>query len=636
MALRTLQRQLREQRRDSLSGESRSSRHAEPPSFPSSGPCAEDPSRLATPLDQVRSSALRIEAHAPPRPMWRPGDPLPSEVARRLDAIRADHPRLHASLLDLDGAQLSAVLTDAHAALVRAPVGSGKTRVLVHRVLYLHQVCGVALAAMAVLTFTNRAAAEIRARVIAMSDPARPLRAADLRLTGTFHGVARALLSTGLPVERAGYRPGFTVLDDDATEERLERLIAEHRLRIRHRRSLRRRLRAHEGEREVASRDDLPRLASLYAAEKRADNAMDFDDLLRHATDLLAVQAADGGPPPPARAIVVDEMQDCEPRELLFLRRLGGEGASFFGVGDPHQAIYGWRGSGPEVFSRVERELGCRVHALPFNYRSTRTIVDGARAVLGLQPESGGELLSAREPGARIVLRRHHDPVSEALYLAERLVQLQEGGTAFGQMAVLVRLRAQAVTLRAAFDARGVPCLAADDPPADAVRLLTLHAAKGLEFSHVFLSGMNDGLVPLGRHRTPAEDAEERRLLFVGLTRARDEVEISYHAQPHQAGALGQPSPYLTWLPASLLDWHGASPVPLEPKHLPAPPAQAGAVEEAAGSAAQPGAAFRPGQAVHHPRYGAGSIVGVIDGVVECDFGKRGARSFPLAMCPLR
>ena len=128
-------------------------------------------------------------------------------------------------------------------------------------------------------------------------------------------------------------------------------------------------------------------------------------------------------------------------------------------------------------------------------------------------------------------------------------------------MAVLSRLRAQAEVLRESLSAKGVPTAGADDPPSDAVRLLTLHASKGLEFRRVFLSGMNDGLVPLSRRRTPAEDAEERRLLFVGMTRASDAVEISYHAQPHEAGVAGEISPYLTFIPAALLDWQSASPL---------------------------------------------------------------------------
>jgi superfamily I DNA/RNA helicase len=574
-----------------------------------------------------------------------PAGVLSPEVAERLAAIRPAHPKLHASLLELDASQLSAVLSEERSILVRAPVGSGKTRVLVHRVLYLHQVRGVPLREMGVLTFTHRAAEEVRHRLVALGDKqivsmltidgAQAVGPDDLWLTGTFHGVARALLSV-LPVERVGYRPDFTVLDDEACEERLDQLIFEHHLRIRRRRQLRRRLRAPwpaPGDGAPAPRDDLPRLSCLYAADKRAMNAMDFDDLIGFATELLGIIEPQGSAParPRVKALVVDEMQDCEPRELRFLRQLAEANTSFFAVGDPHQAIYGWRGSAPEVFLQAQEDFGCQVRALTVNYRSTRTIVDGARAVLGLQPGTGTELFTAREPGERIVLRRHHDPLSEALYLAERLRELHAAGIPYRQVAILFRLRAQAAVLRETLTERGIPCQESEDPPADGVRLLTLHASKGLEFRHVFLSGINAGLVPLGRHRAAVDDAEERRLLFVGLTRARDGLEISYHALPHSAGAVGDVSPYLTWLPSSLVDWQDVPAVRGEPGRAQAQPAEVGAAAMPAPS----GATFRPGQAVRHQRYGTGAILRIADGVVECDFGKRGARSFPLDLCPL-
>jgi superfamily I DNA/RNA helicase len=600
--LRTLQRQLRDARRDPAS---------EGPHRPSS-------SEGASPADEAPSRGLAVEPASP-------------ALVEKLEAVRAGDPVLGASLAQLDPAQLAAVLSDDRSVLVRAAVGSGKTRVLVHRVLYLHRVRGVPLRKMAVLTFTNRAADEIRGRLLAMSRGTEALVPDDLRLTGTFHGVARTLLASALPVERTGYRSDFAVLDDDACEDRLDRLIAAHHLRIRRRRHLRARLRAPQP--SARAPDDTAILATLYADDKRAANAMDYDDLIDHAAALL-----DGGGRASealAHHVVVDEMQDCEPRELLFLRRLGRPGAGFFGVGDPHQAIYGWRGSDPEVFSRAEVELGCKVYSLPVSYRSTRTIVEGARAVLGLQPERGADLQSAREPGAPIALRRHHDPVSEALYLADRIARLHDEGLAYREVAVLFRLRAQAEVLRASLSANGVPTAGPDDPPSDAVRLLTLHGAKGLEFRRVFLSGVNDGLVPLSRRRTAAEDAEERRLLFVGMTRASDAVEISYHAQPHEAGVAGEISPYLTFVPAALLDWNGTVTPRCEDAPVPAAPAPKSPPVEVAAVAVDDASPYRPGQAVRHARYGAGIVVRLAEGVVECDFGKRGARSFPLALCPL-
>jgi len=582
-------------------------------------------------------TALELELAPLAAETLAPGE-LPGELSAKLAAVAPLHPRLHQSLERLDAAQLAAVFCEDAAALVRAPVGSGKTTVLVHKVLYLHYVKAVPLRQMALLTFTNRAAEEFRTRIEQLASGR--LSSDDFWLTGTFHGVARTLLASALPVETIEYRRDFSVLDEEALALLLESLISRHRLRVGRRSTLRKRLRALEtvpAAPRSSSEDagDLGRLAALLYAEKRAQNAMDFDDLIDHASNLLAASAAAGlsqgaAAALPPRYILVDEMQDCEPRELTFLRRLRGPETRFFGVGDPHQAIYGFRGSAPQVFARAEQEFGCRPYALPANYRSTRTIVEGARAVLGLQAATGGTLRAVREAGTRIVIQRHHDPLSESLYLADRIRQLHAQGLRFGELAILYRLRAQAEPIRAALHGRGIPCAEPDElrPDADAVCLLTLHAGKGLEFRHVFLSGINAGLVPLGRGFDTAADAEEQRLLFVGLTRARDGVEISYHIRPQEHGALGEPSPFLLRLPAALVDWQDAPAA--------APPLAETETAPEAAPAPHPGnPPFHPGQAVRHPRYGAGVVTSINGDMVDCTFGKFGPRSFPLALCPL-
>lgn len=583
---------------------------------------------IAEPLARVESLPATLESHDTPLDCGALSDAL----AEKLAAVEALHPRLHESLSQLDPAQLAAVFCEDAAALVRAPVGSGKTTVLVHKVLYLHYVKGVPLRRMALLTFTNRAAQEFRTRIEQLASS--PISSNDFWLTGTFHGVARTLLASALPVEKIGFRRDFSVLDEDALALLLESVVSRHRLRVGRRSTLRKRLRALDSSSETSG--DLKRLGELLFAEKQAQNAMDFDDLIDHASALLATRDAlsNGFDALPPSHILVDEMQDCEPRELTFLQRLRGSATHFFGVGDPHQAIYGFRGSAPQVFSKAEQEFGCKLYALPVNYRSTRTIVDGARAVLGMQAAAGGALRTVREAGARIVIQRHHDPLSESLYLAERISQLHAQGLRFSELAILYRLRAQSEPIRAALVARGIPCAESDElrPELDSVCLLTLHAGKGLEFRHIFLSGINAGLVPLGLGFDTAADAEEQRLLFVGLTRARDGVEISYHTRPQELGALGEPSPFLLRLPAALVDWQDAPALTSSSaeKEIPAEPAPP---PEAAPKPSE--TSWHPGQSVRHPRYGAGVVTGVSGDMIDCTFGKFGPRSFPLALCPL-
>ncbi|MCE9579422.1 MAG: ATP-dependent helicase [Deltaproteobacteria bacterium] len=567
--------------------------------------------------------ALREER----RPV-RPGDdreappeaPIAAPLAARLAEVRDACPRLHARMIALDPAQQAAVLDDAPAALVRAQVGSGKTTVLVHKALYLHLVRGVPLDQIAVVTFTTRAADELRARLEELAE--RPVAPDERWLMGTFHGVACTLLHRALPIEHLGYRPDFAVLDDDASDALVAALVRGHKLRV-PRRQLRERLRAVVAD---PAGDELARLAALARDARRAQNAMDFDELIDHASALLAA----GGPPRP-RWLLVDELQDCEPRELGFLRQLRGPDTRFFGVGDPLQAIYGWRGSAPALFAHAETELGCRAAELPTSYRSTRTILEAARAVLGAQPSGTGALTSARAAGAPIAIRRHHDPIGEAVYLAARLAELHAGGVPHRELAVLCRLRAQFEVIAAVLGSRGIPLAMADDAQAEGVRLLTLHAAKGLEFRHVFIAGANVGVVPLVQRGDTGDPAEERRLLFVGITRARDGVEISYHASPHQHGASGGPSPLLALIPPELVALHEAAPRPPAASILDAP-------RRAAPIAAIPAPSSSPwtvGQAVRHPRYGAGVITALAADTIDCDFGKLGPRSFPRRRCPL-
>ena len=533
-------------------------------------------------------------------------------LADGLAATRAACPTLHASLLALDPDQRAAVLSCDRATLVHAQVGSGKTTVLVHRAAYLHVVCGVPLDQLAILTFTNRAAGELRQRLDALLG--RTTTNHERWLVGTFHAVASALLRRVLPVERVGHTRQFTILDEDAAIELAVAVVRRHRIRPGRRATLRDRLRTDPA---------LAALATAVAAERRARDAMDFDDLIEHATSLL------GDSPVLAHALI-DELQDCEPRELAFVRALIHPASQFFAVGDPLQSIYGWRGAAPTLFTRAALEGSCRVRTLPQSYRSTQTVLVGARAILGAQPVAIGELVPVRAPGPKIKIVRHHDVTAEAAYLAARLGELHAAGVRWDELAVLCRLRVQVADLASALTTRGVPCVndlhdrvepsAVESQGPAGVRILTIHAAKGLEFTHVFLSGANVGVLPLPSRdchgdSESADPSEERRLLFVAITRARDAVEISYQFRPHTHGALGVASPLLLLLPDDVATRDDGVPVVAQPAPVPGE--------------------WHVGQRVRHPRYGSGTIVAIADDTFDCDFGKLGPRAFPRAMCPL-
>jgi superfamily I DNA/RNA helicase len=362
-------------------------------------------------------------------------------------------------------------------------------------------------------------------------------------------------------------------------------------------------------------------LDARLAERKRAENVMSFDDLIDGAIALLKEPGESAARCKP-QWILVDEGQDCASRELSFIDALRGPATRLFIVGDPLQSIYGWRGSAGAFFATPSQTPTVREYSLPTSYRSTRTILEGARAILGLQPHAAGILSPVRDVGEPIVLRRHHDPIAEAVYLADRVSDLLSRGFSTSEVAILARLKAQLEPIRRVLSERGLPIADDGTTRPDGVRLLTLHSAKGLEFRQVFISGVNQGLVPLAHGAV--DDAEERRLLFVGMTRARDRVELGVHARPDQAYALGLPSPYLQTLPASLVEHRDG---PEKPTEIALPTCAAGTTTSSS--------PWRVGQRAQHARYGIGVVTGVGETVI-CDFGKLGTREFPLRLCPLR
>ena len=152
----------------------------------------------------------------------------------------------------------------------------------------------------------------------------------------------------------------------------------------------------------------------------------------------------------------------------------------------------------------------------------------------------------------------------------------------------------------------------------DAVSLLTLHASKGLEFDHVFLSGVNEGLVPLLSSRRDAEgEAEERRLLFVGLTRARVGAEVGYFGNPPREGVEDRLSSFLDGLPPVLLERRDREG---KREEKPEPP---------------PAPVFAAGRRVRHRDYGEGVITAADAESVVCRFDRRGTKRFSIHFCPL-
>lgn len=538
------------------------------------------------------------------------------------------------------------MLDESRAVLVNAAVGSGKTTVLIAKALYEHTARGVPLREMAVLTFTNKAADEIRERMRAADPDAGDEETAWF---GTFHSVALRLLQQVLPVGELGFTPSFAVLAPDEELELAERLIGTHGLCVKYRNKLIKRMEAFASGRSLYGvmkrEDDIGRLCELLAAEKLRLNAMNFDDLLKNAARLL--RSAGWSP----RRVIVDEFQDCDALQTELLRAMASPETKLFVVGDPNQVIYSWRGGGRDIFRRFAAEFGATELSLPVNYRSSATILEAAKFFL----EDRSQLEGIRDPGAGIVVRNHYNPFLEAVSLAETIWRLHETGAPWREIAVLFRLQRQSAALEDTFARRGIPfaaqmrksakeALAAESeneaPSAevDAVQLMTLHACKGLEFRCVFIVGVNYGLIPM--HTSPGrweEQEEERRLFFVGITRAKDYLELSYYTSPDDPRVMPGKSGYLSMIPARLLeapddapgeaDLQGYRRMILENRGKRGAQDVFGPerTEEASAGAKR----------TLHPRYGEGVVESEDETSYTVGFAQYGTKTFSKDFCPL-
>ena len=371
--------------------------------------------------------------------------------------------------------QKTAVLDESPACVVNANVGSGKTTVLIGKILYLHLDRNVPLEKMTVLTFTNKAADEIVERLRKIKPDIAPDQVQGF---GTFHSVALRMLKNSLPVEEAGWTKEFTVMDPDEETDLAMKIIQEHGLKVKYKNRLKKRLEQEyqnwlAGKAESRYRDDLYRLYPLLAEEKKRQNKMSFADLLRVSTELLRLKNAEPGgehseedsdrSSGPAW-ILVDEVQDSDALQLEFLDSLRGKGcetkdnpaekpAKIFAVGDPNQVIYSWRGTGDNMFYLIKHRFGAKELTLPVNYRSNASILAAANRFL----QFGNRIQGTREEEQRITVRNHYDPFQEAEYLAEKIQTLHRNGKSYREIAVFYRLQSQSGILEKVFDRYGIP-----------------------------------------------------------------------------------------------------------------------------------------------------------------------------------
>ncbi len=367
-------------------------------------------------------------------------------------------------LEQLNPAQRSAVEATEGPLLILAGAGSGKTRVITFRVAHLIEERGVDARSILAVTFTNKAADQMKERVAALAGSG--LQAWPH--ISTFHSFCVRVLRRD--IERLGYTPEFSIYDEDDQQRLMKSVIAELGLgeQFTSPRAVLGRLSAAKNRGITpqalyaqASDPITEKLATLYeryeAALKRA-NALDFDDLLLKAVELFerAPEVADDYNRR-FRYLLVDEYQDTNRLQYRLIRQLTRLHQNLCAVGDEDQSIYRWRGADIENILSFERDYpGTQVIRLEQNYRSTQKILDAATAVVSRNlARKGKTLWTDRGAGDALGLVEARDAEQEAGVIAEEAAR-QLAADSEGTVGVLYRTHAQSRLLEEAMRRRGI------------------------------------------------------------------------------------------------------------------------------------------------------------------------------------
>ncbi|MEB3062131.1 ATP-dependent DNA helicase UvrD2 [[Mycobacterium] zoologicum] len=548
----------------------------------------------------------------------------------------------------LDDEQRAAVLAPRGPVCVLAGAGTGKTRTITHRIAALVAGGHVAAGQVLAVTFTQRAAGEMRSRLRALGNAVNGGSGVGSVQALTFHAAARRQLRYFWPrvvgdtswelldrkfgvVARAAGHAGLRLSNDDVRDVAGEIEWAKASL-----------ISPEQYPEAVAAagRDtpvDAAQLAQVYAGYEalkvRGEVTMlDFDDLLLHTAAAIENDAAVAAEfRDRYRCFVVDEYQDVTPLQQRVLSAWLGQRDDLTVVGDANQTIYSFTGASPRYLLDFTRRFpDAALVRLERDYRSTPEVVALANRVIaaarGRVAGSKLKLIGQRESGPTPTFREHLDEVAEATAVAKSIARLIQGGTAAAEIAVLYRINAQSEVYEEALTEAGVayqvrggegfftrqeirqalvalqrvaqrdtegqalpvlvravlePLGLTAEPPAGAqarerwealgalaelvddevaqrpdldlpallaelrmradsrhpptvqgVTLASLHAAKGLEWDAVFLVGLADGTLPISHALAHGPDSEaveeERRLLYVGVTRARIHLALSW------------------------------------------------------------------------------------------------------------
>ncbi len=481
---------------------------------------------------------------------------------------------------NLNKRQKEAVFHSKGPLLVVAGAGTGKTKVITSRIAHLIKQ-GVSPDQILAITFTNKAAQEMKERVGQLAG--LELSAGKTPTIGTFHFLAAHILRER--GEEIGIPSNFSILNEKESLEIIKSGLEELGLDLRQFKPAliqnlisREKSRLNQDLDSIESRFSGPEdyftktlglIRSNYTARIRAQKALDFDDLILKTVSLFEQK------PEILRFfqekwpyIHIDEYQDTDLAQGRLINLFAEKSKNICAVGDEDQSIYGFRGADFTVILNFEKNWpNHRIISLERNYRSTGKILDAANAVISKnrlrRPKN---LFTKGKTGTKLAAFAANNETEEAEFIAAEIKKLLQNDSSVAPIAILCRANFQFRPIENALLRHSLlyetasnqdSLLGAKQP----VRLMTIHAAKGLEFQCVFMPGLEKGLLPYltaAKPHTPEEAEEERRLFYVGLTRAKNKVFLSwarYRQTAFAAKKINQPSPFLSDIPQNLITW---------------------------------------------------------------------------------
>ena len=361
--------------------------------------------------------------------------------------------------------QLEAVKTVDGPLLILAGAGSGKTRVLTYRVAYLINECNIDPYNVLAITFTNKAAKEMKDRIMGILGP----RAYSIQIS-TFHALGVLIIKENY--EKAGYKANFTILDSDDSLTLIKKILKDLNLdpKIYNPKAIRNQISGAKNslltakEYEKFANTEFEQIVlevyEKYEEKLVVNNSLDFDDLL-----MLPIKIFKKYPEvlkyyqERFKYILIDEYQDTNEAQYIFVKMLSAKYKNICVVGDNDQSIYSFRGVNYHNILNFEKDYpNCKVIMLEKNYRSTKNILNAANDIIKNNKERKDKnLWTDNDIGSKLKYNRAYDEKDESFYVVSEIKELIQSGTKLNDIAVLYRTNAQSRNIEEALLHENIP-----------------------------------------------------------------------------------------------------------------------------------------------------------------------------------